>query len=253
MRELPLDELESLGLLSGGRILLSEDDVEALLAGRRTGMIQLNDLHTDAYRIDQLDAKLSVTKDQEGKLFLKVHPIYKAPQPSPLLKEAEADSLIQGKINRILKITPQPEEDPLVHIIEYDPETREFISYQPKDILVPEMVNFEPLNTKQKEEFRNGEIVKLQDGTQLQYRAGEPKGITSDRAALILSVLIDGGISYLLLRTIRNIIGNKAKQQDHQTPGFLAAEAEMQARQQRADQFNARKHSGVGNPSGLQR
>jgi hypothetical protein len=49
--------------------------------------------------------------------------------------------------------------------------------------------------------------VEVEDGTKLQYTATNRDGIRANRIGLIASVLLDGGISYLLfhgLRTLRN-------------------------------------------------
>jgi len=58
--ELPLGELEKLGLYIQGRILLSRDNINALLTGRRTEMTNFKDLKFDGLSIPELDAKLSL-------------------------------------------------------------------------------------------------------------------------------------------------------------------------------------------------
>jgi len=65
-------------------------------------------------------------------------------------------------------------------------------------------------------------------GTRLQHRAGESKGMLSDRSALILSVLFDGGISYLLMRGIRALRGEEGQQVDYNTAAYKEAFSAMQ-------------------------
>ncbi len=234
INDLPLAELERLGLYKDGQLKMHPDDRNALLGGRRTELISLHDLKADGFQIDQLDAKLSIVPDWDSKLTLKIHPIYKEAQRHPLLLPNEADMLENSQMSSISKTYNNPPEKSKTYIIEYDPETREFITYEPNQVIPPHKVNGETLSKKQKDDFRKGAVVTLSDGTQLQYKASESKGILSDRNALIFSVLIDGGISYLLLRGIRHLLNSKSAQTDGLTPAFQKAQAEM-------DQYKIKK------------
>jgi hypothetical protein len=88
-------------------------------------------------------------------------------------------------------------------------------------------VNGEILSEKKKKAFQNGEVVELNDGTRIQHSSTDSKGIRSDRKALILSVLLDGGISYLLLRGLRNLSGSTDPQKEGYTKGYNQALADM--------------------------
>ncbi len=228
INDLPIADLERLGLYKDGQLLMQPDDRNALLGGRRTELISLHDLRADGFQIDQLDAKLSIVPDWDGKLTLKIHPIYKEAQRHPLLLATEADMLENNLMSCISKTYNNPPAKPKTYIIEYDPETREFISYDPEQVIPPHKVNGETLSKKQQDDFRNGTVVTLADGTKLQYKASEPKGVLSDRNALIFSVLLDGGISYLLIRGIRHLLNSNKAQADGQTPAFQKAYAEME-------------------------
>jgi hypothetical protein len=229
--QLPLAEMEKLGLYKDGQIILEPDDLDALLRGRRTELVSLRELKADGFEIDQLDAKLSVVPDWDNKLTLKIHPIYKQPQKHEMLLPTEADLLTNGQLTNLSKTYNTPPDKKKTFIVEYDPETREFISYTAEEVQVPDHVNGEFLDQKQKELFRKGEIVTLSDGTRLQHRASESKGIVSDRAALILSVLLDGGISYLLIRGIRNLLNSKTAQRDGNSEDFLETLKGMEKQQ----------------------
>ena len=229
--DLPLADLERLGLYKDGQLLMQPGDRDALLGGRRTELISLHDLKADGFQIDQLDAKLSIVPDWDGKLTLKIHPIYKQAQRHPLLLATEADMLENNQMSSISKTYNNPPAKSKTYVIEYDPETREFISYEPKQVIAPQKVNGETLTKKQKDDFRNGAVVTLADGTRLQYKATESKGVLSDRNALIFSVLLDGGISYLLMRGIRHLLNSNKEQADGQTPAFQKAYAEMEKHQ----------------------
>src|SRR5690606_5154054 len=77
--------------------------------------------------------------------------------------------------------------------------------------------------------FRNGEVVELKDGTKIQHSATDNKGIRSDRKRLILSVLLDGGISYLVFRGINNLRGRLEPQDEGYTAGYNRALSDMMA------------------------
>lgn len=227
VNELPKEEMESLGLIDHqGNYTISQEDVEALLAGRRTALMPLKELDANGFRIEHLDAKLSLYREPDGEVGFKLHPIYKEPAIPELLDEDEAQSLISGKRMTVPKIKPGPGKQEIV--FEYDAETREFVSYDPGLVVAPDKINGYKLKDWQKDDWQKGLMVKLPDGTELQHRATEPKGVLSDRNALIFSVLIDGGISYLLIRGIRHLMNSNKPQAEEQTPSFKKAYADME-------------------------
>ncbi len=230
-KELPINDLEKLGLYRDGRLILEPEDLDALLSGRRTDLITLNELQSDGFRIERLDAKLSLDRTPEGKIKIQLHPIYKEAQRHPLLIDVEADQLELGTLSNVQKIYHTPEGKKKSWVIEYDPETKEFISYDPDKVKVPEKVNGEILSDIQKELYRNGGLVQLSDGTLLQHRASERKGILSDRAALVLSVLLDGGLSYLVIRGLRNILNNPNPQKDEYSEAYNHVRKDMERQQ----------------------
>ncbi len=226
--DLPLDDLGKIGLFLNGKLNLEKENVDALLAGRRTDLISLRNLKTEGFQIQQLDAKLSLFRSEDGKVSLNVHPIYKEARNHGLLTDLEAEQLKLGEKSVIRKYQNTPEGTRKVHIIEYDAETREFISYDPESVLAPDKVNGESLTRSQKEGFRNGEIIELSDGTKFQHRASEPQGIRSDTSSLIISLLLDGGISYLMLKGLRSLSGREGSQKEEFSKGYREAYAEME-------------------------
>ncbi|WP_332913285.1 DUF3945 domain-containing protein [Algoriphagus boritolerans] len=77
-------------------------------------------------------------------------------------------------------------------IIEYDQRTKQFLSYNPRDIKAPQMVNGQELDPQQKKKYKEGETVLLADGTAFQLSPSAPKGLRSNKSGLVLSVLLDG-------------------------------------------------------------
>lgn len=226
--DLPIGDLRKLGLVRNGKPLLSDADINALLAGYRTDLITLEDLNSDGIHIRKMDAKLSLQRTPEGHVTVQLHPIYRDIKKHPLLLDVEAEQLEQGTLTHVLKTYHTGDGKKKSWVIEYDPETREFISSDPASVKVPAKINGEKLSELQKEQYRDGAVVQLSDGTQLQRRASSRSGVTSNREALMYSLILDGGISYLLLRSLRNLFGNKAAQKDPYTEGYQKAMQDMQ-------------------------
>ncbi|KGE12631.1 DUF4099 domain-containing protein [Sphingobacterium deserti] len=230
-QDIPVGELRKLGLLNNGKPRLSEADMDALLAGHRTDLITLQDINADGIHIKKMDAKLSLERMPDGHITLQLHPIYRDIKKHPLLLDAEAQLLEQGKLTHVQKTYQENDGKRKSYVIEYDPETREFIAADPDKIRVPAMINGEKLSDLQKEQYRNGSVVELSDGTRLQRRASSRSGVTSNREALMYSLVLDGGISYLLLRSLRNLFGSKSRQKDPYTEGYQRALQDMQQRE----------------------
>lgn len=63
-RDLPMKDLQTIGLAAGGQLLLNVDDLKALLSGGRTSLLQLSNLEAENIRIKSMDAKLSLQPDK---------------------------------------------------------------------------------------------------------------------------------------------------------------------------------------------
>lgn len=238
--ELPVDDLVRVGLWGNGKPSLSRENLQALLSGRRTELLTLENVQADGFLIKRLDVKLSLQRSEAGWVSLQAHPIHHQVQRDTQLDENEIDQLT-GKHAAIVSKSVKGSDGKYKKLVfEYDPQTREFISYDPSQIQVPEHVNGVALTPEQKKAFRKGLTVELPDGTVFQHRASEPSGLRSDRKALVLSVLLDGGISYLLVRGIRSVMGEGHEQKDEYTAGFKMGLSAMERWQAQKDipQFN---------------
>jgi hypothetical protein len=228
--ELPMQDLETIGLAAGGQVLLNEDDLKALLSGRRTGMQQLQNLEAENIKIRSMDAKVSVRRAPSGKTELVIHPVYRKPATPDMLEDFEAAQLEKGEIASLLKVTRDPKGNAKEVLIEYDPDTREFIVSDTEKIMAPDMVNGEFLTAAQKENYRKGKEVKIPDGTRFNYSAADPKGMRSNKIALIASILIDGGLTYFAYRALNAIFGQKRdeKEVEKLSAGYYNALRDMQ-------------------------
>ncbi|MCT1525817.1 DUF4099 domain-containing protein [Sphingobacterium lactis] len=230
-KDLPLSDFEKLGLYRGSHLDLDQENIDALLAGRRTDMVSLKNLKAEGIHIGQLDARLSLGREPDGTLSLMVHPIYKEAQQHELLVNDEAEQLKSGKLSNITKAYTDADGKTRTVIIEYDGETKEFISYDPQKVTAPNSVDNKPLTSSQQDDFKKGKVVELEDGTRLQHKATERKGILSNRTGLFLSILVDGGISYFLVTGIKNLMNNKEKQKEGYYKGYEDAMKEVEKRQ----------------------
>jgi hypothetical protein len=142
-----------------------------------------------------------------------VHPIYKEIEPPYYLIAEEAQPLEKGERVNIDKVTVDKEGNAKEVLVEFDRETNEFIITDTDKILAPEEINGLPLTAEQKERYRKGREVETADGTIIQYAANEKQGIRSDMLALIASVLIDGGVSYLLFKGLNALFNMPQKKE----------------------------------------
>jgi len=224
-------ELQKIGLASEGKLDLSKMDREALLSGGRTELISLHDLRSDNYRIDQLDAKLSLTWKPSGEPELKLHPIYKEASYPPGLTDEEAQQLQVGQATSIRKKLKDANEREKEYLFEFDPDTREFVRTETSKVRSPDFVNGEKLNEQQKQDYKDGKEVELSDGTKLKYSGVEPQGVRSDKAFLLASIFLDGGLTYVIYNGLKALNGlrNTDPESLALTKGFINAKKDMEA------------------------
>ncbi|WP_114941279.1 DUF4099 domain-containing protein [Mucilaginibacter endophyticus] len=213
--ELPMEQLQQLGLADWNVLHIDDDDLAALLAGRRTDMLRLENLEQQGLRIPALDAKLSLRRNENGGVELLAHPIYKFAEAPEYLTDTEIESLEKGDTLNLVKTITGDDGNKREVLVEFDKETNEFVTVETGKINPPEEINGIPLTPQQKKDYRKGREVETQDGTTIQYSAKDKRAIRADRLALIASVLSDGGVSYLLFKGL-NALFNK---EQHQEPG----------------------------------
>jgi hypothetical protein len=151
MQDLPVADLQRIGLAHNGSLSLDADDLRALLSGRRTDMLRLEGLVFENMKIDALDVKLSLRPKTDGSLELLLHPIYRKAERPEYLTEEEAELLEKGKAANIDKITPGKDGKAKEVLVEFDEETNEFIVTDTQRIIVPEEINGLPLTAEQRE------------------------------------------------------------------------------------------------------
>jgi hypothetical protein len=247
-QKLPMKDLETIGLASGGQLLLNIDDLKALLSGRRTGLLELHDLEAENIRIRSLNAKLSLLQVNDGKVDLLIHPVYRKAATPDFLDDFESQQLQKGEVASLQKITIDDKGNKTERLVEFDPDTKEFIISDTDKILAPDMVNNEFLTPAQKDKYRRGQEVELADKTVFAYSNVDPQGIRSNKIALVASILIDGGMSYLLYQGL-NALFNKpreSKEAERLSPGYHNAVTDMDEQRQRVPEQNRRSYTRSG-------
>jgi hypothetical protein len=229
-KQLPFADLERIGLATGGQLLLNVDDLKALMSGRRTGLLHLENLEAENIKIKAIDAKLSLHTGPDGKTDLLIHPIYRKPATPDFLDDAEARELEKGEIANLLKITTDKKGNKREVLVEYDKETREFIVSDTELILAPDMVNGEFLTAAQKENYRKGKEVQLADRTKFNYSGTDTHGIVSNKIALVASILVDGGLSFIVYKGLNALFNKKhePKEANALSPGYFNTLKDME-------------------------
>lgn len=124
------------------------------------------------------------------------------------------------------------EEKTLVY--EFDKDTNSFVAVDSDDVLTPEQVNGMPLTDEQKKKLKKGQVVEMPDGTTVQTSPAAAKNnfLQSNRKLLIASVLLDGGLSFFLVKGMQ-LVHDKTSQgkleQQEYNKGYRDALAKVQA------------------------
>lgn len=205
--KMPVEDFKKIGLMNNDTLNLTKEDLKELSAGRKSGLLDLTNLEHEGIQIERLKAKISLQENKDGSLSVVLHPIYKNPQKHSLLNDKEMDSLITGEKANIVKGYLDEKGKSHKMLIEYDKDTKEFVSMNTNRILVPEKINNEPLTQMQKAKYKEGEAITMPDGTMLQPSPTARNGVRSNNTFLVLSILLDGGVSYLLVKAAQALLG----------------------------------------------
>jgi hypothetical protein len=230
--DLPLHDLGSVGLVTDGRVLLEEADLKALLSGRRTQLIRMENLEFAGIKIASLNAKLSLATGADGKPELLIHPTYLRSTAPAYLTEAESWALETGDEISLEKDIVDVNGQKKRVLIEFDRETNQFLETDEEKLQSPDEINGHPLTPEQKAKYKRGQEVEVPDGTKIKYTAATREGIRANRITLIASIVFDGGISYLLFHGIKALLGQKHDAAStEQSQGFKNALNEMKKQQ----------------------
>lgn len=212
-QQLPMQDLKIFGIYRDGRFTIPDAQVKALQEGRMTEVVELKDLKGKDIHIESLPARLSIVRGENGQPSLRVDPVYRHPKDHVQLTTDEKNRLLRHEVANIRKQYVDREGNVRTEIIAYDKNTNQFMSHDPRAVKAPHAVNEQPLSTDQKRKFKEGEKVNLDDGTIVQLDTTQSRGLRSNLSGLVCSVLVDGGISYLLFTGLSRILGKKSNEE----------------------------------------
>ncbi len=230
---LPMKDLEIFGVIKNGKFTIPEKEVNALKNGGMTDIVELTDLKGKDIYIDKLPARLSIVRGEDGNPALRIDPVFREPNVHPNLNDTERNQMVRKELSNIKKSYVDKEGNIQTEIIEYDQRTKQFLSYNPRDIKAPQSVNGQELDPQQKKKYKEGETVLLADGTAFQLSPAVPKGLRSNKSGLVLSVLVDGGLSYLLITGVQKLLGKESQEKKAYSEGYLQAIKEVQKQVER--------------------
>jgi len=227
--QIPVAELDRVGLVKDGRPLLREQDLRALLSGGITRTLHLRNFGEDDIKISLMDAKLSMQQNGQGQIELLYHPVYREHTRPDYLTEDEAETLIDGEtvnLDKVIEINGQKKEV----LIEFDKDTNAFIITDIEGIIAPDFVNDEALTPEQKLKFKKGKEVELSDGTKFRFTHTDPNGLRSNKLHLVVSLLLDGGMSYMLYKGLKALSPKEHKVSEDYSRGYYNALEDMKVR-----------------------
>jgi hypothetical protein len=109
--------------------------------------------------------KLSLSKAPDGKISLRFHPLNDAPKNAFNLTKEEAEFLRKNETNFIDKRI-RTEDGTVKDVkISLDPITNEYVGFNRNTIRAPEQINNTILSEKQKEDFRDGKTITVDNKT----------------------------------------------------------------------------------------
>ena len=164
--ELPYNEFSILGLSKKDVLSFPPRTLNALLSGNRTSLIRFNQVPlgiTD--NMVSLNGKLSLSRTPDGKISLRFHPVNDISKNAFNLTKEEAEFLRKKETNFIDKKIRT--EDGMVKDVKIclDPITNEYVGINRNTIKAPEQINNTMLSEKQKEDFRDGKTISVDNKT----------------------------------------------------------------------------------------
>lgn len=198
-QDLPFDQLEKVGLKKENLLSLSDTNIVALLSGSRTDLIRFSNLEANGNKFQPLDAKISLTRDQEGNVSLAFHPIVKVVANDYNLSQKEFSDLLSGNVQSVLKEVPIQHNKSDKIVIQYDKDLNSFVSESTRNISAPKSIAGVNLTEPQKKAFTEGEEIEV---NKQKYNLSL-KGALNVVGKIALFAL-DGGLTLIIMAIIKH-------------------------------------------------
>lgn len=158
-KELPFQQFEKIGLPKEQVLNLPKKDLQNLLKGNKTDIVALKvkDLDTT------IDAKLSLIRNDDNSVSLKIHPFRKEINNDLGLSSSQLNQLKKGEIIEIQAEAKNKEMKK--HFVQLDTSINELVSVLKENVKVPNKLDMDgekiQLSNEQKEKIASGKEVSI--------------------------------------------------------------------------------------------
>jgi hypothetical protein len=224
--ELPIASFSLLGINWQDAAQMLPSELLLLLKGRRTSLLPCKPILPGESKNLSLRARLSLSRDSEGKAILKFHPSAKEPENGFGLAPAQVLELKAHPETPLLVV----EGDQLFSVY-LDPQTNELVGLNFDALRAPLAINGRALTEEQEMRFKLGETISISnpDGAKTVFRLDpfQPSGITGWNLDS-LEIELDGALVSLQYRG-RLLIDNDYLLQ-HELGGLIILEEALKQR-----------------------
>lgn len=182
--ELPYHEFEKVGLKKKDVLGLPVDSLNALLSGRRSDFIRID---ADGMK---LDVKTSLHRNADNSVSLRFHPINHTARNIYDLTDAQERILQNGEAKGIVIESKKQNGEPTDVLVQYDSDTKEYVSINLNDIPLPEKINDVKLTEEQRSDWKKGKEIEV-DGEPVRLSLTNTMGFVGK----VFMFALDGGIS----------------------------------------------------------
>lgn len=176
--QLPYGEFKKLGLEREQVLSLPASTMKALLSGNRTSLIRFENVKLDSGENTQLDAKLSLVKNENGNIRLNIHPVNEKLTKTFGLSSKDVEDLKQNELSfKPVKIERDGRQ--IDALATYDSTTNEIIAIDQKKLKVPDYINDHKLTFSQKLALLTGKPITV-NGNRFTLNPHNEFGISGD-------------------------------------------------------------------------
>lgn len=108
-------------------------------------------------------------------------------------------------------------------LFQYDKETKSYKSVPTDKIDLITTINNKIISEEQKEKIKKGQKVQIDEETDVQLSPTKGKSLLSNKSLLIGSILLDGGVSYLMVKLANKALNDKKANEEMYSKGYVEA------------------------------
>ncbi len=221
MDQLPFKDFEKLGLSREDVLSFPDSTLNSLLSGNRTTLIRFEKVKLPNNQNSVLDAKLSLRKNPDGTLELRIHPINEKLDKTFGLSKVEINYLRSNEFSlRPFRFTRG--DKTIEALATHDRVTNEIIAIDRNKLKVPDYINGQRITGEQKKEFLAGKPITVL-GNKYRLNPHNEFGISGDNLSSVRighstymmpslgvdAVLIATGLGhYFMLYHLANVLIN---------------------------------------------